>query len=390
MKLLVLTPVYTPYKGGMATIAEQNAHMAREAGHSVRVITPKYPSYKDEYIKNTHNSSIPVLFKKPLFSFGNSAFLTGIMGSIREVDCIHLHYPFISGVEFYLFIARFLYAKKIFVTYHMDLVAPNAWRGFLFKIYSLFFTPFLFFSANSIFVTSRDYAFHSRAKWLFRFFSKKIHELPNAVNTHVFFPKKVADEFYTKYGFDRSSKLVLFVGSLDRAHYFKGVDVLLRASKLMKEKYQRQFFVVVVGEGELKKRYQAYARQLGIEHDICFVGHVSDEELPSFYQAATCVVLPSRTMSEAFGIVLLEGMACGKPVISSNLPGIRTVIQDEKNGFLTRAGDWKDVAEKCEKIFSDETYAKTMGELGKNMVDEKYSYEKVKEAYLKYLETCNV
>lgn len=385
MKLLVLTPVYSPYKGGTAIVAEQNAHMAREAGYSVRVISPKYPSLNEEFIKEMSDFAIPVLFKKPIFSFGNSAFLTGIWNAMREADCIHLHYPFISGLEFQLFLARFFLKKKIIVTYHMDLIAESFVRKILFGMYLFFLAPLLFFTANTLLVTSYDYARYSRLKWLFKIFQKKLRKLPNAVDTHHFFPRKVDQNFYKKYHFDPSEKIFLFVGSLDRAHYFKGVDVLLRAGVLLKKKSLPVSNFVFVGEGDLKKRYQAYARQLGIEQYAHFIGYVPIEELSFFYNAALCVVLPSCTRSEAFGVVLLEGMACGKPVIASNLPGIRSVVQDEKTGFLMRPGDAHDLAEKCEKILLQEERATEMGELGRQVVQEKYSYEQVKKKFIHFL-----
>ena len=154
----------------------------------------------------------------------------------------------------------------------------------------------------------------------------------------------------------------LFVGALDRAHYFKGLSLLLRAFKFV-DSGSRQRRVrndtnvaapapdrdpvsgmtesprlVVVGTGELLNAYKKEAAHLGIADRVTFTGGVTDEELARWYAGARAEILPSTDRSEAFGIVLIEAMACGTPVIASDLPGVRTVVERVHGGVLVPVG----------------------------------------------------
>ena len=87
--------------------------------------------------------------------------------------------------------------------------------------------------------------------------------------------------------------------------------------------------------------------------------------------------IPSTTMGEAFGVVLLEAMACGKPVIASNLPGVRSVVSDGQDGLLVRPGDVQDLAEKIEWLLGDAPRRKAMGGQGRAKVEQRYAWSKI-------------
>jgi len=112
---------------------------------------------------------------------------------------------------------------------------------------------------------------------------------------------------------------------------------------------------------------------------VRFCGRVSDAELPAHYALSDLVVLPSTTMGEAFGVVLLEGMACGKPVVASNLPGVRTVVQDGEDGLLARAGDAEDLAAKLALLLEDPARCRAMGARGRAKVEARYAWPRIIE-----------
>ncbi len=384
MKLLILTPVYAPYKGGTATVAEQNAQMARKAGHTVHVITPYYRLVQQG--KQEEREGISITRISPLFSFGNSACIGIPFSFLKQADCIHVHYPFISGSEFQLLIAKIFFKKKIIVTYHMDLVAQGTVRKLLFFLYSTFIFPILFFIADTLIVTSLDYAKNCRITSLLKIFSKKIVELPNSISQKITQPDSSSLPIFERYGIKTQEKILLFVGSLDRAHYFKGIPVLLQSVKELLVGYKEPVVLVIVGEGDLKHAYQARAHALGISQRVVFTGSAPQEDLDVLYARAVCVVLPSITASEAFGVVLVEGMAHGTPGIASNLPGVRSVIQDGVNGLLVQPNNPKDLTEKINVLLNDDVRAKEMGQRGKELVEEKYSYDVIKKKYLKIID----
>jgi glycosyltransferase involved in cell wall biosynthesis len=103
--------------------------------------------------------------------------------------------------------------------------------------------------------------------------------------------------------------------------------------------------LVVGGDGELRSQYQGQANAM-LGSRAVFLGDVSDEDLPKYYSAADVVVLPSVDGTEAFGLVLIEAMACGTPVVASRLPGVRTLVEEGRNGYLVHPGNKDELAEK--------------------------------------------
>ena len=99
------------------------------------------------------------------------------------------------------------------------------------------------------------------------------------------------------------------MGALDTPHFFKGIEYLLKSFAEINREDVR---LVVVGDGNLKEYYMDIAKKEGVEGKTIFTGRVSNEDLPKYYAASDLIVLPSVTMGEAFGMVLIEAMAVGR------------------------------------------------------------------------------
>ncbi|HET6398381.1 MAG TPA: glycosyltransferase family 4 protein, partial [Candidatus Thermoplasmatota archaeon] len=121
---------------------------------------------------------------------------------------------------------------------------------------------------------------------------------------------------------------LLFVGRLVP---YKGLDVLLHALA----RHKPGMPLVVAGDGPLRTRLEELARRLQV--DVIWLGYVKEEELPGLYKGAALTVLPSVNRQEAFGICLLESMACGTPVVATSLPGVADVASF--GGYVARTGD---------------------------------------------------
>ncbi len=371
MKIAKITPVFPPYKGGIGMVCYQNTLCATEAGHEVNVYTPLYPSVRKKAARHKHVHTIGIHRLWPVVSYGNAAFVPQLFWKLSHHDLIHLHYPFL-GAEFAVILAKLFFRRiPLVVTYHMDLVGKGVFRR-IFSMYQKIVPPLLFAVADRILVSSRDYASNSRVRALFGKYSDKITELHNSVNTAYFCPGERREEILGRHSIRPDEKIVMFVGGLDSAHYFKGVDVLLEAFYRLRGKGQRAR-LVIVGEGNLRPYYEERARDLGLAYSVVFAGLVTNDMLPHYYNCADVVVLPSIDASEAFGVVLLEAMACGKPVIASDLPGPRSVVQDGMTGYVARCGDPADVADKLHRILQDEDAAKRMGATGRKLVETVYS-----------------
>jgi len=118
---------------------------------------------------------------------------------------------------------------------------------------------------------------------------------------------------------------LLFVGALDEYHEYKRFDLLLRALALMRKSHDNST-LAVVGSGNRREHFENISRELGIADSVHFYGHVSDDKLPAMYAGARAFILPSPTTQEGFGLVCLEAMAAGAPVVCSRAAGVASLI----------------------------------------------------------------
>ena len=132
--------------------------------------------------------------------------------------------------------------------------------------------------------------------------------------------------------------------------------------------------LTVVGDGDLRLKYIQLARKFKIDSNVKFLGNVEREKLPSIYRQSDLFILPSINKNEAFGLVLLEAMASGIPVIASNLPGVNSVFNNQVEGYLTAVGDVKDIRNKINYFMDHPEAIIKMGQRARELVLEKYDY----------------
>ncbi len=129
----------------------------------------------------------------------------------------------------------------------------------------------------------------------------------------------------------------------------------------------------LVGGGDGVDYYQQIATGLGVQERVDFSGTLRGRDLVEAYQQSTLIVLPSTTEAESFGISLIEGMACGKPVIGSRIGGIPYVISDGEDGLLVAPSDARSLAAACAAILSDPELGVRLGAAGRSKVEENFA-----------------
>ena len=163
--------------------------------------------------------------------------------------------------------------------------------------------------------------------------------------------------------------IVLAVG---RMVGYKGFDVLLRAARTLAAT------VVLVGSGPSEAALRAAAGP-----NVVFAGRVSDEDLPACYHAADVFCLPSVTIAEAFGMVLLEAMACGVPLVTTALPtGVSAVNRDGTTGLIVPPGNAGALGEALTALLGDDARRTAMGRAGRRVLEEEYTAALMGERYL--------
>lgn len=341
LRIAIVTPVYPPYRGGIGTVADHDARCLRVLGVDVDVFTP---TYKDSARVETGITRL-----QPFYAWGNGAVLFELIQKLRGYDIVHLHYPFFGSDILAAFAAR-LWNIPLVATYHMRPKASGI-LGLTFRAYRAVLEPFIFRAAKVLFVSSKEYAQEHGVR------HSHIEALPFGVDTERFTPGD-RGAARRSFGMQEDVPTILFVGGLDRAHYFKGVNVLLAACAAMTGPWQ----LLIVGDGNNRKSFEALAANLGISDRTHFAGSVPFEDLPRAYQAADVHVLPSIDRSEAFGLVTLEAMSSGVPSIVSDLPGVRSLIVPDETGTLVVPGDTVSLTKELERFCGNEDFASRCGE----------------------------
>jgi len=161
---------------------------------------------------------------------------------------------------------------------------------------------------------------------------------------------------------------ILFVGRLTKA---KGVDILFKAIKILKEKYQHEIKAAIAGEGCLEKKLKGLVIELGIEKEVKFLGVRRDIE--KLMKSTTLFVLPSRW--EGLPLTVLEAMSSGASIIATKVGGIPEVIQSGKEGFLISPDDPEALAGAIAELLKDKELRVKLGINAYKKVKEKYSIE---------------
>lgn len=358
-RVALIVSTFPPYRGGMGNAAAVHARLLSTRGMSVTVYTP-------DYGQSTSDAGLPykVVRLPALLKFGNAAFVPKLHQYIKDEDLIFFHYPFFGAAEIAM-----LSKKPMVVFYHMDAVGKGAYR-FFFALYRWLTLALFLRKARKIFVSSLAYAQTSCLNY--QALEPKIVAMPYSVDTLRFAPSPKPSDLLSRYGCAVTDPIALFVGSLDSAHYFKGIAELLHAWQKVGSSLPRAK-LLIVGSGSQATHYEQLARQLDIQSAVFFVSNVSDEELPHHYQLADVHILPSIDRSEAFGLVTLEAMATGRPSIVSRLPGVADLVREGETGWVVAPGDVESLAQTIVGALGDSDELRRRGERAREIAISYYS-----------------
>jgi glycosyltransferase involved in cell wall biosynthesis len=194
-----------------------------------------------------------------------------------------------------------------------------------------------------------------------------ISVIPFGVDTEMFKP--------ASFGEQRDVCEVLYAGSL---YALKGVGDLIRAIADV-EKHGLKANLTIVGEGQQKEELVALARALGIQEHVKFEGFVPYSEMPQYYKRCDIFCFP--TMGEPFGKAVVEAMACGKPVIATNIGGPAEIIQDRVDGILVPPSNPEEIAKQIMELVQDEHERRRLGERARKSAVDRFSWSKIAEKY---------
>ncbi len=229
----------------------------------------------------------------------------------------------------------------------------------------------------------------AQLRWLYRAARKQIAVIPPGVNAERFHSGLTAAQARAQLGIAVDRNMLLFVGRIEA---LKAVDTILEALHVLRERapelLAKLHFMIVGGDPENRRdqemrRLQSLSVTLGIEALVSFVGAKEQSELSLYYAAATAVVMPSDY--ESFGMVALEAMASGRPVVASQVGGLQYLVRDRESGFLVPARAPISLADCIIDLLRDPARAAEMGAKALGIARE-YSWTRIAERLLTVFE----
>lgn len=337
---IIMVGFFPPHLGGVASHTYQLSQQLVDRGDKVQVITYPHPEIRDIdkiKVKSAFTLNIPGL-RGLIFLVTATLKLLYIICR-EDADIIHAHFILPPGLVAVL--VGILTGKKVVVTAHGSDLRIQTSNHFLKPI-----IKFILSRAYLVGVVNED--LRRRVLDLnIEGVEKKLRITPNAVDLTKYHPQTRTD-FRRKMQIPEKDKLILFVGNLVPQ---KGVEYLLEAKKLLKTDSN----LIIVGDGPLLTELQDKVKQENIRQ-VFFTG--ARRDVPQILPAADIVVLPS--ISEGSPYILLEALACGKPVIATKVGGIPDMVTPDE-GLLVEPGDPKSLAKAIDKLLNNPKLLKDMG-----------------------------
>lgn len=217
---------------------------------------------------------------------------------------------------------------------------------------------------------------HAELQRIFQVPRDKIDVIPNGVSLKPSDAERAEIQAVRRHYANDHERLVFFVG---RLVFEKGVDILLRALPHVLASHPHTI-VVIAGRGPERDALAALAHDLGVASRVRFAGYISDEERNTLYQAADVAVFPSRY--EPFGIVALEAMALGAPLVASGSGGLAEVVEHRQTGLLFHPGDPRSLAEQLIAALDSPSLCRAMSHRALQVVTERYSWRRIAQQTL--------
>lgn len=335
MKILIVLTYYTPYMSGVTEFARMLAEDLAER-HEVTVLTTQHdPALPSEDVINGVRVVRAPVFARMHKGVLSWRFITWFHRLARRSDVVNLHMPMLEAGLLSLLVPQ----RKLVVNYQCDMAVVGGVMDKLAVNVTRLSCWLATRRARDVGVLTHDYA--SSSRWL-EGISGKQHEVLAPMKPIPWRESVSTDDGVFRFGF-----VGRFVAE-------KGLPVLLEAFSKVHQQHGDKVRLVLVGDthniagGSILDAIHARITELGSAVEVR--GRVTEEQLGEFYTQIDALVLPSVNRYEAFGMVQLEAMQSGARVLASNLPGVRTIVQNTGNGEVVPLGDAAALAQAMERM----------------------------------------
>lgn len=203
----------------------------------------------------------------------------------------------------------------------------------------------------------------------------KLSVIPNGVDTELFRPDgAIGARVRSALGIGSDERVLLCVGRLQRE---KGIEIAIQAIEQICHRVS-DARLVIVGTGRYERTLKSIAADRELGNRVLFAGRVAQGDLPGYYNASDLLLLPSMR-DEGLPLTLLEGVACGKPVVAFDSGGIGTAVRDGRTGFLLEPGDLTGLVDRSAIVLNDAELAEKMGRYSRRMAEENFASDRMVE-----------
>lgn len=338
MKIGIVTQSFFPVRGGVSQNVFHSADELQRRGHDVTVITARFTPFDHEHDQGLrvrrigYNVSLPVNGTNVCVTVGRD--LRGQVAALEHrygFDLVNIHLPYEPFLP--LAAMRALHCP-IVGTFHSNTATG---RNTVFDVARNFWKP-VFARLNGRIAVSEQ-----ARRFINQYFPGDYRIIPNGVDTKRFSPTIAPIPSLPRH----DGPTVIMIGRLTPR---KGVSYIIKAwPQVMAQVPNAR--LVIVGGGFLQRRYQLEVAP-SVRESVKFTGYASEHELPQYYAAADICCFPS-TGAESFGIVLIEAMASGKPIVASDIPGYNRVLTNDKEGVLVAPRDPQGLAQALVGLLQD-------------------------------------
>ena len=363
---------YPTYGGSGAVATELGLELAQR-GHEVHFISYAQPFRLDHFRERVFFHEVEMedypLFEHPPYSLALAVALHDTTRK-HELDLVHVHYAIPHATS--AWIAHEMLGEE------RDLKIVTTLHGTDITLVGLHPS----FHAITRFSILRSHGLTAVSKFLkretvrdFTVPEERVEVIPNFIDIAVYRPGLVPSHRATLA--PEGEKIVMHISNFRAVK--RAEDVVSVFAKLTAKQPSR---LVLVGDGPERPRVLMRAEELGVRDRVMFLGkHTSVHEVLS---CADLFLLPSA--SESFGLVALEAMACGAPVVASNVGGLPEVIEHGTSGYMFDVGDIDAMAEAGLRILGDDEHWRSLSEAGRALAEERFSSERVVPQYERYYE----
>jgi len=368
MNIAQVSPYDYAYPGGVNTHISHLALQLAKMGHHIKILAP----CSNKKALPSTEGIIPLGKTIPWISNGSVARITLSMWLLPKIkpiledgefDIMHFHEPLFPSLPWIVLPQSRSVNVATFHAYYRRSIGYWYWQPLCTWYYKMIHGKIAVSEWAKGFVSS--------------YFPGDYNIIPHGVDTERFSPEIAPVEDFC------DGKLnILFVSRLEKR---KGITYLLKAFKRVKEEIP-QSRIIIVGPGN-KTRYQELVNTMNLK-DVVFTGGVSHSDLPRYYRTADIFCIPA-TGQESFGIVLLEAMAAGKPIVASNIPGFAGVLTHGAEGLLVTPRDDEALADALLSLLKDQDLRQQMGSNGRSKA-ERHSWESIAQRTVDfYVESAN-